>query len=150
MASKAPRKKKVKPGALRSAAQFGQTEEVKALLAAGADPNEIDYVLGTPNSTALCMACFHRKVPIVRILLAAGADPNLAVTSPPLVYAMTSGSKRTAEMVRMLLDAGAEPNPIAYRGQRIIEYCRHKPDLAEAIELLETAQAKKSAKRKRS
>ena len=152
MASKAPRKKKVKRGALRSAAQFGKRDEVAALLAAGVDPNEIDEVLGMPGSTALCMACFHRKVPIVKLLLAAGADPNLAppTGSAPLVYAMTSGSKRTAEMVRMLLDAGAEPNPVAYRGQRILEYTKGKPELDEARGLLEAALAKTSTKRKHS
>lgn len=115
---------------------MGERDEVEALLAAGADPNEVD---GT--STALDMACFHRKVPIVRILLQAGASPNGRpdTISAPLVHAVTSGSKRTAEMVRMLLDAGAEPNPPAYRGMTLIEWCRVDPKLAEVTAMLEAA-----------
>lgn len=134
--TKKPTRTKVKPGALRWAAQLGKREDVEALLAAGADPNEVD---GT--ATALDMACFHRKVPIVRILLQAGASPNGRpdTTSAPLVHAVTSGSKRATEMVRMLLDAGAEPNPPAYRGMTLIEWCRVDPKLADVAAMLEEA-----------
>jgi ankyrin repeat protein len=144
--SKPTRTKQVKPGALRWAAQFGKTAEVQALLASGADPNEVDA-----TSTPLAMACYHRKVPIVRMLLAAGADPNLAPGggSAPLVYAMTSGSKRVAEMVRMLLEAGAEPNPPAYRNQRLIQMCKDRADVADARALLEAAVEAAASRMKR-
>ena len=123
------------------AAQLGETEQVKALLAKGVDPNEVDA-----TSTPLCMACFHRKVPIVRLLLAAGANPSFHASSDsaPLVNAVQSGSKRTLEMVRMLLDAGAEPNPPAYRGMTLIEWCGRDPALAGVRELLASHVARRS------
>jgi ankyrin repeat protein len=123
---------------LRWAAQLGDRARLTELLAAGADPNEID---GT--TTPLAMACFHRKVPIVRALLEAGASPSLCVPggSPPLLDAVQSKSKRTTEMVQMLLAAGAEPNPMAYRGMTLIEWCARDGKLAEVKALLEAAVA---------
>lgn len=93
------------------------------------------------------MACFHRNVAIVRALLAAGADPNFATAtdSAPLLYAVTSGSKRTIEMVRMLLDAGADPDPPAYRGMSLIAWCARDPRLHDIQAVLEQAVAARDA-----
>src|SRR5215207_6376953 len=74
---------------LRWAAQLGYREVVEELLAKGHDPN-----VEQAGSTPLAMACFHRNVAIVRALLTAGADPNFGSSTAPLVYAITSGSKR--------------------------------------------------------
>ncbi len=101
---------------------------VEELLTKGANPN-----VDQGGSTPLEMACFHRKVAIVRVLLDAGADPNFtsATGSAPLVNAVTSGSKRAVDMVRMLLAAGAAPNPPAYRGMSLIEWCARDTRLAD-------------------
>jgi ankyrin repeat protein len=133
-----PRPKLAAKDKLRAAAQFGYRDVVEELLAKGHDPN------GEPGlTTPLSMACFHRNVAIVRILLAAGANPNhrAETGSAPLVYAVTSGSKRTVVMVRMLLDAGADPDPAAYRGLSLIKWCARDPKLAEVKDVLEQATA---------
>lgn len=131
-----PRAKLASKDKLRWAAQLGYRDVVEELLAKGENPN-----VDQGGSTPLAMACFHRKVAIVRVLLAAGADPNFAVDTPPLVYAVTSGSKRAVEMVRMLLDAGAKPNPPAYRGLSLIAWCARDSRLAEIKGVLERARS---------
>lgn len=120
-----------KPGALIKAAQFGTEADVRAVLAAGADVDESDG-----SRTPLTMACFHRKVASVRALLAAGASPTRSYHPQgpqPIVYAVTSGSKRTAEMLELLLDAGADPDPPAYRDLTLIAWCR-RPWLSPTVQ----------------
>lgn len=134
-----------KPGALIDAAQFGTADDVKAVLAAGADVDESDGI-----RTPLAMACFHRKVASVRVLLAAGASPTHSYSprgSHPIVYAVTSGSKRTAEMLQMLLDAGADPDPPAYRDHTLIEWCRRDVKLHAYVAILEAAALRKRSRR---
>ena len=120
---------------LRWAAQLGDLADVEALLAKGADPNEIDQ-----TSTPLCMAVFHAKQASVRALLAAGASP--AVMHPrdsaPLVYACKmktrSDAKRLA-IVRMLLAAGADPDP-RIGSNRLIDWCAGQKHLAKVRAVL--------------
>lgn len=140
--AKRPAKRKRPPlrgeDTLRWAAQLGYRDVVEQLLASGHDPN-----VEQGGSSPLAMACFHRKVPIVRALLAAGANPNFRAQTDtaPLVYAITSGSKRAIEMVRMLLDAGADPDPPAYRDLSLIEWCARDPSLQDIRVVLERAVA---------
>jgi ankyrin repeat protein len=133
-----PRPKLNAKDKLRWAAQLGYRDIVEELLAKGQNPN-----VEQAGSTPLAMACFHRNIAIVRALLAGGADPNFraATGSAPIVYAVTSGSKRTIEMVQMLLDAGADPNPPSYRDLSLIEWCSRDPRLAGVKDVLESAAA---------
>jgi ankyrin repeat protein len=65
---------------LHVAAQEGQVEAVRLLLAAGADPNKADEHGNGPLWTAVHQACLARRtdanVEVVRLLIAAGADPD--------------------------------------------------------------------------
>ena len=57
---------------LMLAVRRGNAEEVRALLAAGANPNIPEW----HNNTPLMHACQHGYTDIVRMLLDAGADVN--------------------------------------------------------------------------
>ncbi len=72
------------------------------LLAAGADPDEVD--LHGHQSTPLAWACAHGDEGAVRALLAAGARPDTAASAPPLVEATTHGF---VDLIVLLLKAGA-------------------------------------------
>ena len=89
---------------LYAAAVDGQADEVAALLAAGADPNE-ESVQGTP----LCAAACWGHTAVVRALLAAGADPELAQEHDftPLEWAALGLHTDTAQA---LLEGGADAN----------------------------------------
>jgi ankyrin repeat protein len=124
---------------IRDAAQFGSAEDVKQFIDAGWPVDTIDQ-----TSTALGMACFHKKPAIVKLLLDAGADPNLvAGGSSPLMNAVQSRSKRTLEMVQMLLDAGADPNSDGYRDMSLIAWVGRDPKLADVHAALIAAKAQK-------
>ena len=82
----------------------GDLDEVRALLAAGADPNTANWY----GETSLHTAALYGYEAIVPLLLAAGADPNAAnqYGSTPLHHAATIGYKT---IVQLLLAAGANP-----------------------------------------
>ena len=65
---------------LHVAAQEGQVEAVRLLLAAGADPSKADQHGNGPLWTAVHQACLARRtdanLEVVRLLIAAGADPD--------------------------------------------------------------------------
>ena len=84
------------------ACRFGQTAQVKALLAKGADAN-FATTLGTP----LCEAA---NAPIARALIVAGADVNKRgkLGSTPLTSVCLSIAERAAKVLRVLLSAGAD------------------------------------------
>jgi hypothetical protein len=92
---------------LERAAQEGDAAEVKRLLAAGADPNDMGGVFGSPLNAA---ASRKDNVEVIRTLLAAGANPNgrgqagNRCWADPLSYATSVGA---IENTRVLLDAGA-------------------------------------------
>ncbi|MFI5380869.1 MAG: ankyrin repeat domain-containing protein [Tepidisphaerales bacterium] len=87
---------------LELAAERGQVEMVKALLAHGA-------TVSVSGRRALVTAATGTDAEIVRILLVAGVNPNVSDNSgiPMLVRASHSAS---SEIVEMLLRAGAKPN----------------------------------------
>jgi ankyrin repeat protein len=90
------------------AAVGGAADAVRALLAAGADPDE--ERLGPSDGTPLCGAACWGYEDAVRALLAGGADPNLAEADGflPLQWAALGPHHGTAAA---LLEAGANPNP---------------------------------------
>jgi len=89
---------------LRDAVRSGDAEAVKALLNAGADPNERDTLGATP----LHDAAWFGNEQIVRVLVEGGARVDTAHEeggSTPLDYAVLRGN---ATIVRLLLEHGAK------------------------------------------
>jgi len=91
---------------LRSAAEQGNVEVVRAALEMGANPNAVNPLL---NQTALHMAVSHEEYEIAKLLLEAGADPNIVDLDdrfPPLLHV------RSLETLKLLLDHGAKINDL--------------------------------------
>jgi ankyrin repeat protein len=123
---------------LITATDNGDLEEVRRLLAEGADPNVRDregyspvmFFVATPeivqalieagadlnlvsdNRTTALHENYNRPN-IIRMLLEAGADPNLPLADSPLVLALHQRQFETAEL---LLQYGADPNLTDHRG----------------------------------
>ena len=112
---------------LHAACDKGDTNVVKKLLKAGADPNITDRFGITPLSvrtvsggTILHVACDKGDINLVTKLLEAGADPNVTdrFGITPLSARTVHGGtmlhvacgKRIINLVTKLLEAGADPN----------------------------------------
>lgn len=95
------------------AIETGQSAEVKALLAAGADPNECH---GEDEDSALLIAAIEGREEIVAHLIAAGADVNLGDSRgyTPLMGAVCAHS---LDIVQQLIAAGADVNHVCTRSQ---------------------------------
>jgi ankyrin repeat protein/beta-lactamase regulating signal transducer with metallopeptidase domain len=93
------------PTPLFRAARRGRLADLRRLLAAGEDPNEISR----GDGTALMAAVDNSHDDIVQELLRAGADPNIAVRGDgtALIFAARSGD---TSLVNLLLAADADPN----------------------------------------
>lgn len=126
------RRRKKLQGRLLSAAAFGSSRWVAALLRAGADPNP-------PGSKPLYQAGVQNMPGNVRVLLAAGADPNGEEDGGlPLCAAAWWGH---SAVVRELLSAGADPRlrEDAGSGRSAVEWaeaggCRTVLDLLRAAQ----------------
>ncbi|MGN0820935.1 MAG: ankyrin repeat domain-containing protein [Akkermansia sp.] len=94
---------------LMMAVRRGAVEEVKALLAAGADPNAANWRKDTP----LMHACQHGYVEIVRMLLEAGADVNARDEDgwTALMGECVSKANSGTRIIEMLLERGADVTP---------------------------------------
>lgn len=97
--------------ALIRAAQYGDTEGVKRLLAAGANVN----AAGKTGGTALMNAAANGRAEIVNILINAGANVNAATEDgrTALMYAMTKGD---VNIVSHLINMGAYVNAVNENG----------------------------------
>ena len=83
----------------------GDQDAARALIRAGADPNEFRPGDGTP----LIVAARQRNLPMARMLLEAGADPNKPAPGDgsPLIVAAAGGD---VELLQVLVEAGADVN----------------------------------------
>jgi ankyrin repeat protein len=115
---------------LVDAAQRGDRETVRALLAQQADVNEPQ----ADGATALAWAVHRDDLEMASELIAAGADVNAAndygVT--PLMLACTNANPA---LVKQLLDAGANPNAAQWTGETVLMTCANSGN-AEAVKLL--------------
>jgi ankyrin repeat protein len=127
--------------ALVRAADRGETEMVKALIAAGAALDVRDREYG---ATALMEAANEGHAEIVRLLLEAGADVNLGARGDPggeaagwtaLMGAAMAGN---AEIVQALLRVGADPSIVNAKGETALDLARQarQGNKARVIQLL--------------
>jgi len=98
--------------ALYHPSEKGDVGRMKALLDAGADPNEATKAWG--RLTPLHMAAANSRLEAARLLIARGADVNKEAETNssrharPIHFAACTGN---ISMLKLLLDAGADPEP---------------------------------------
>lgn len=98
---------------LMTAAESGELDRVRALLASGA---EVD-ARASENITALGLAAGAGHLEVVKVLLAAGANPNIVGGSlhwgPTAIWmaALNRCNKDWLEIFQAMLDGGVEINP---------------------------------------
>jgi ankyrin repeat protein len=92
---------------LYMASEYGQTGAVKLLLAANADVNIAERILGT---TPLMAASMDGHAEVVKLLLAANANANIALKPIGLTPLIVASMKGHTEVVKLLLAANAGVN----------------------------------------
>lgn len=107
--------------ALHLAAFFGKTENVRLLLAEGADPGTV--ARNPSRVQPLHSAAAARELEIARLLVAAGADVNARQQGgwTPLHAAAAHGDESLA---RLLLEHGAEPGVANDAGRTPVDLAR--------------------------
>ncbi len=121
--SSAPRIKASKDGAvsidvggntaLLFAAQSGDVESAKLLIAAGANAKDTE----ADGNSALVLAAFNGNGPVARLLLEAGADPNANGAGYTALH--TAALRGDLETVKALLAKGANPNARLTKGSPV-------------------------------
>ena len=131
--------------ALQQAVVFRKVESIKALLDAGANPNNVGN--NTINPTALLEATFipihPESVEITKMLLEGGADPDAtgAHGHTSLIRAARIDNRAVAyEITKALLDAGADVNIEGDLGETALQHAVASGNAAIA-DLLLTAGA---------
>ncbi len=87
-----------------------KVQNIRLLLAAGADPNQI---CADNNTGALREAAYNHYIVIIGLLLFHGANPNGLDANTPLVNSLVKKNTQEKLMIntiRILLEAGADPN----------------------------------------
>ena len=110
-------KSRTKETALMIAVEHENTDAVKSLLAAGADPN----IAKTKSIHALYLASVEGYTDIVKLLLAAGADVN-ATNYQNKTALMAASSWLHSDISKLLLEAKADPNLMDEEGNSALKF----------------------------
>jgi ankyrin repeat protein len=118
---------------LHYAAEKGHADTVRALLAAGANPKQVD---GPNGDAPLHLAAKHGHAAVVELLVEYGSPVSLISRqrSTALILAIAGGHR---EVVERLLSKGADPNSIGPLGLTALQravYWRHL-DIADLLVL---------------
>jgi uncharacterized protein len=119
----------------------GKVDQLKLLIAAGVDVNELDPW----GDTALMTAARFGRVEVIQALLKAGADPNRpgedydgAIDYSPIMNATTDRhSNQCVECIDLLLAAGADMNQTTAEGVTALMAALICPNLPALRRLLE-------------
>ncbi|HEX5048460.1 MAG TPA: ankyrin repeat domain-containing protein [Gammaproteobacteria bacterium] len=119
------------PGTLLGAAKHGTAADVRAVLAAKADPNEAD----ADGTTALHWAVHRGELSLAQALLAAGAKADAAnrYGVRPLYLAAENGD---AAMTKALLAAGADARAVFAEGETLLMTAARTGDVPTVQTLL--------------
>jgi ankyrin repeat protein len=113
------------------ASELGCTSDVKGLVEAGWDINELDWYRRTP----LCIAAEYAQLEVIDLLLELGADIEIRCGPRNYTALMNAARGGHVEIVRRLLQGGALVNAQDAKGVTAI-YFAARWDHAEVIELL--------------
>ena len=116
-ANTATDEKNVKP--LVEAANSGNVEQVRSLLAAGADPN----VRTEKGYTPLMLAAASNYLEVVQLLLDKGADPNLQ-SNPGYTALMLATAEGYDNIARVLIERGANVKLKSANGKTALDLAR--------------------------
>ncbi len=119
--------------ALMYAADAGQMEVVRYLVANGADVNAESDGLG--RGTALIYAAASNRIDVVKYLLEHGADVD-ATTRRKETALFWAGAQGNVEVVKILLDNGADRTLTNKKDQTALDLAREL-NRKQVIELLE-------------
>lgn len=103
------------PGLLSRKVSLNDPEQVRLLLAAGADPNQGGLSAATPLHIAVAQFVGSaeedrtRRLEIINLLIGAGADVNATDADGRTPLMMAAFTRADHEVVRQLLAAGADP-----------------------------------------
>lgn len=125
---------KPSPGYLRRAVEAGREEEVAALLARGADTEDLG---GRDNNSPLGIAADRADLKIMQMLIDAGANLNHRNIhqDTPLLLAILDGEER--EPVQLLIRSGADVNAQNVHGATALIWAVRENDPAIALMLID-------------
>lgn len=134
--------------ALLEAVEGRHPESVKALLAGGAKPKDVDDDPQADNSTTLVMkAVDSGDAGVVRQIVEAGGNVN-KFTTYRMTALMSAAYLGNAEMVQILLKAGANPNAKATTAIPMALYSAAMQGHVDVVKLLLKAGAKSGGQKK--
>jgi hypothetical protein len=128
----------VPEGTLVEAVMRGKIDEVRALIATGAEIDELDKA---QDGTALSMAVAYGHLEIAKLLIAFGADVN-ARESDGRTPLMRIDSDSSPEMIQELFSAGAKIEVQDTEGKTALMVIAAKGDTAKMLQALIDAGAK--------